>query len=1051
MVNQGQFNPAQMQQQQAQHQQMQGMQNGQMRNASPATLQNPAYQTNSVIPSKRPRPPDDNVGGSPMQNPNMLPTSRSQTPQQQNFPGGFPQQNAGQFPHLQPNGSANASPSPIMNNQMRPGSVPQRVATASPHPYSPSNQQFGNQTSPVQSEHGTPQPNQFMQNMPQGFNPSNFQQSPSNARPSPNPNAMAGGQMMPQQMGQMPQQMSNMYAHMQQQQQQQQQQHQPQQQHQQQPGQQQHPQQPPQHQQMGMQQQRPQGTPDQNQMANYQMRLQQQLKGNMQMQSQMQAQQQMGRGMMPNQKPQGMPNGQGQPGQQGMMRPRPMVNPNPEQFMKNLTALMNARGMPLDTNPMIDNRPVNLMMLFQAVQNKGGYKAVTTGNGWPYIAQALGLPPQQPNVPPMLKQIYERNLYKFEEVWLQQQHKQRMMQQQQQQQQHQAQQQAQQAQHQAQQQQQQQQQQHQAQQQGTPQKQMPPNQHMNQGQMPQGQQPNVQQQTPVKPGHPPLNGMATPQQQHQQVPGHNRNSLSRGLETPAQSEFAMPSPAHTKSGSMSMPQPDGRPSTAATTQAPVSKMLPKSDEYEPCAREFTSHGGVDINGMMNLGAELARWEPDVPPLPELGNIDIHALTKSIQSGIHGEVRLALDTLATVSNSPHHQHHFIRLPFCDDLVDTLIDCAEEQLDVLAEHTVEVSDEVQLTSYEELVRSCRLEGWAVKETPAFGTDEYNLDRAVDRLICITTILRNVSFPGDQNENHAVLADEAVIKFLCTVIRYIGTRTMLLRTHANTLDFMKDVVILLSNISPQIEIPGREQALCLLTFLISFAPAPGPSRRGDAWSFPPYQPSLHPYLPHAVDALAKLFARDEPNRTHFRALFHLDAASTPSYELLTRTFALAISPIPDEYLERLRPKEYPNLIDVRKPFLMQGLLCAEMIASIAPGPESGLTRSWLSSDNSLAHNLMMFISKLSRIYEQPTPMRGHARAAPRKDPELVYIVVTAVSLLRRLSEKAHDPTDPSSTSLAFLPSSQKLLEITSLTAPEWAKEGLLQQFTTCFNLSR
>ncbi|KAF5654421.1 SWI1-like protein, partial [Fusarium heterosporum] len=424
MANSGQFNPAQFQNQQ----QMGGaMPNGPgpMRNVSPS-FQNPAYQTNSVIPSKRPRPRDDSIAGSPSQNPGMLPTSRSETPQQQSFPGGFqpgamPQQNVGQFSHLQQNGSTNASPSPIMSNQMRPGSVPQRVATASPHPFSPSGQQFNHQTSPIPSEHGTPQPNPYMQNMPQGFNP-NFAPSPSNARPSPNPNAMAGNQMMAQQMGQMSQHMGQMQGNMYppQMQQTQQQQGNPQQQ---------------QGQQQGQQTPQRSGLSDQQKMAAYQMRLQQQLQGNaVQMQAQMQAQN-MGRGMMPNKQVPGMPNGQQM--QQGVMRPqqRMMANVNPEQFMKNLTTLMNSKGLPLDPNPMVGDRPVNLMMLFQAVQNKGGYKqASSAATGWPHVAQMLGLPPQNPIVPQTLRAIYERNLYKFEEVWNAQQQKQRMMQQQQQQQ-----------------------------------------------------------------------------------------------------------------------------------------------------------------------------------------------------------------------------------------------------------------------------------------------------------------------------------------------------------------------------------------------------------------------------------------------------------------------------------------------------------------------------------------------------------------------------------------------------------------------------------------
>ena len=209
MTGQGQFNPA-LANQFANPQQMLAMQNGGMRNPSPS-FPNPMYQTNSVVPTKRPRPREDSIAESPRQNPNMLPTSRAETPQQAQFPSfsqaGMPQQTTSQpspYPHLQPNGSANATPSPIMANQMRPSSVPQRVSTTSPHPFSPAAQNFGPQASPVPSEqNATPQPNPYMQqgNFPPNFNP-NFAGAQSPARPPSNPNPMQG-QMMPQQVGQM--------------------------------------------------------------------------------------------------------------------------------------------------------------------------------------------------------------------------------------------------------------------------------------------------------------------------------------------------------------------------------------------------------------------------------------------------------------------------------------------------------------------------------------------------------------------------------------------------------------------------------------------------------------------------------------------------------------------------------------------------------------------------------------------------------------------------------------------------------------------------------
>ncbi|KAG6038797.1 hypothetical protein E4U41_003661 [Claviceps citrina] len=1055
----GHFNPSQFSNQQ----QMAGMPNGPMRHASPTyqnqnsnqsqtpnqnqnSSQNPVYQTNSVIPSKRPRPREESVTGSPGHNAAMQPPSRSETPQQQTFAGfqpggggggvGMPPQNPGQFSHLQANGSANASPSPIMGSQMRPGNVPQRVATASPHPFSPGPQQFGgSQTSPIPSEHGTPQPSQFLQSMAPGYN-AGYAQSPSNPRLSPIPNAIGGGgggQMMPQRMGQLPQHMSqmppNMYQQMQQQmQQQQQQQQQGQQPSGQQPG------------------QRPQAMADQQKMAAYQMRFQQQLQGNMPMQAQMQGQN-MGRGLISKQPVSGMPNGQ-MPSGAMRQQPRSMGNINPEQFMKNLTTLMNAKGLPLEPSPVVGDRPVNLVMLFQVVQSKGGFKSVAAANGWAHIAQALGLPFQIPTVAPALKQVYERNLFKFEEVWMAQQ-KQRMLQQnaglggp------------------------------------GTPQKQMPPGQHLNQGPLQQhGQQPHNQPQTPVKGNPTPVNGFPTPhlsQQPHSQqqqpqpqpqqqqpqpqhptpnantTPGH-RNSISRSVERSTPNDFSSESPAHHRSGSASV---DGRhqtPVAHVAAEQHMPRMPPKPQDYNPCARELSTYGGVDLHAANLLGAELERWTPTVPSVHELGNVDIAALTRSLQSGIHGEVRVALDTLATISSSPNPAH-FLHLRACDDLVEALVDCAEAQLDLLVEHTVEVADEIQLTAYEDVVRACRVERWAVKDTPAFGSTGYELDRAVERLICIMTILRNVSFPGEQNDNHVVLCDESVIKMLCSIIRYLGTRTMLLRTHSNTLDFMKDIVVLLSNIAGSLEIPGREQALGLLQILLAFAPVPGPSLFNDTLYFTPYDPSLHSYLPHAVDALAKLLARDEPNRSFYKALFTIDSSSPLGNELLPRAFALAISPIPDKAKQQSRPPHLLPLVETRKPFLMQGLLAAEIIVSLVPISDPSIARTLLASGNHLSQNLVRMIQDLSHMYEKsPLPARGGgSRVATRKDPELVYIVVVAASLLRRLAEKARDSSAAGVERVAdLLPRPQVVMDVMMLQSPEWTKDGLLQQLTAVLNL--
>lgn len=941
------FDPSQFQNQQMPPQ----MPNGGMRNPSPS-FQNPAYQTNPVIPSKRPRPREDSMASatSPRQGPGNMganPGSRSQTPSQSGYPGyppnNQPPQQPNQFSHLQQNGSANASPSPVMSNQLRPGGVPQRVSTASPHPFSPAAQQFAPQASPSQSDHGsrtdTPQgqfmPNSNMQN-------ANFQ-PPFNQAFTPPPNR---GSMPPQ--GGMPTPQM---------------------------------QQPPQmYQQGGPQQGRPPQNMDQKMM--YQMRLQQQMQQNNLMSAQ--RGQNGPPGQNPMQRPQ-MPNGQYPQGQ------RP---PNaggrqkdPRQFMEHLTAFMQSRNLPLETNLQVADRTINVVMLYMAVTKFGGHKKVDAMNAWPQISNALTINPMQfQTAPAQLKAHYERNLSAFEDAYTQQQARQRaqMMQ---------------------------------SQGAVAPSGQMSPTkgpsmgasmqnpQYMNEPQHSQMMQPHMPPQTPVKqmsqgPG---MNGFTTPQMQLQSsIQSQARNSMPRSLDPAAQNGFQTPMQDPMAKGGLGLPAAQ----VAVVPAVPQPYEMPK--EYTPMSRLMDSYGGIggldpSPDSLSMLTIDIMNLKPNVPQFPELGLVDIHALTMSLQSGINSEVRLALDTLATLSVEPRLQ---LDLKSCEDLVESIIDCAEEQVDFLAENAAEVSDVMLINSYEDVVRGCRIERDSLQDCPEFGSLDYELDRSVERLICITTIIRNFSFI---EANQPPLADELVIKFLCTVIRYLGTRNMLLRTNANTLDFMKDIIIFLSNLAQAIEIPGKEQALCLLHFLLAFAPTPPPCSAGsDSVVFSPYDPAVHRYLPPAVDSLAKLLARDEPNRTLYKSIFASDTTSLPPYELLTKAFGLAISPIPNHRREEQR-FNIMAVVEARKPHLMQGMLAAEILSNLVPGYETNLAKMWLTSDDGFAQSLLHLITVLSSAPSPPVPQRGAPPPGRGAEEEaLLHITLSGINVLRRLSEKVQSPAD-------------------------------------------
>lgn len=893
--------------------------NGVPRNASPG-FANP----NQVIPSKRPRP-EDGISMSPRQAPGGL-SSRSQTPQQVPYPGyqgpvnGAPQfPHPGQFPHLQQGASGNVSQSPIVQDFDQHGA--QRMGTASPSPFSPAGPHMGTQMSPSQSDHpsrvNTPQNNSFMpgQHFPQGMGPG--------FSPSPAMTSSSGQPPMQAQFGGMPQGYQQAFAAQQQQ--------------------------------------------------------QQQRIHAMQMQNQ-------NRAMNMNPAVAGRPmvagmNAMANPQQMAAIRQMQQTMakpPNPEGFMRSLQKFMMSRNLPLDPNPVVSGRPINLVQLYATVMKLGGSKKVTAANMWPVIAQQLQFPPVQfPMAVQELRELYQRNLAAYEQAFLSSQQKQFS---------------------------------DQAQPPSVPRQPSDPSGMQFQSpavkpapgfdsSQPLGHPSPVSTSTPNSVHQGAVNGFATPtpaKAQNKQQQNQHRLSVSRQSQPPA-TPHDLNGPLSTQSPVQSEKGPSsaaGKPADEVDQSSNRPLGHPIQDTFKPMViSDYKLHGPVAVGEMYQLGEEITRLKPNVPTFAELGVIDIHALTMGIKSGIHAEIRMALDTLVSLSSEPGVQ---ISLDNCDDLVDSLIECAEDQADLLAEHSPEVSDMMLLSSYEEIKRGCQSEWSSLATVPEFGSTEYELDRAVDRLICITTILRNFSFI---ESNFDILSTAPVVEFISTIVRYLGTRNMLLRSYQNTLDFMKDTVTYLSNVAHAIHLPSKEDAVCLLHFLLSFAPFPGPTMSSDGVMFTTYNPSVHKYTPAAVDSLAKLLARDEPNRTFFRSVFSSDGASTAQQELLTRAFSLAICPVPNQ------PRKPLAVADIRKVFLMQGLLAADILSGFAEGTTA---KSWLESVDGFAIHLLR-LSCLLSTERVPPPLpnarQTHAARAQAEAEAEAYgsIINRGLAILRRLAEKS------------------------------------------------
>ncbi|KAJ5493128.1 hypothetical protein N7539_001874 [Penicillium diatomitis] len=1006
--------------------QYQRMFNGVPHNASPV-FHNP----NQVIPSKRARP-EDGMPMSPRPGPGTGVTgSRSQTPHQVPFPGYQGPANGTQFPqhptpyqHLQQGASPSVTQSPILQDFDQQSA---RMGTASPSPYSPAGPHVGNsQMSPSQpdaSRVNTPQNGQFMagQPYPQSMNPQ-FQQGPGM------PSAAQQSQMQAQQFGGMSHVPQNYHQAIAQQQQRLRQM-------QMQQNQQMNPNLNPQ---MGGRPAVPSGM---NPMASNS----QQMAAIRQLQQQHQHQHQH---------------------QQNMGKPN-----NPEMFTRTLQKFMMSRNLPFDPNPIVSGRPIAVMQLYGTVMKMGGSKKITAMNMWPMVAQQLQFPPGQfPMAPQELREYHQRNLAPYEQAYFQSQSKQYAEMQ------HQQQQQQQQQQHQQQQQQQPHQPQHQPplphpqqhlhqqqQQQQQPQHPHAPPHHVGVQRQPsdpslmQFQSPQPKQGPSFEPSHAPIantpqtntpistsahatpsNGFATPTQPRGQSkppqPGHrlsvSRQSLPPAPPPDATAQFAAPSPSQQSKASVTpVPQPVQPPE-------PVPEQVfkrPIEDPFRPMiVNEQRLHGPIQVDDFFHIGEEISALRPTVPSFAELGIVDIHALTMSLKSGIHAEIRLALDTLITISSQPSIQ---ISLDNTEDLIESLVDCADEQADFLSEHIEEVSEQICLRSYEDVTRGCQFEHTALGNVYEFGSIEYELNSAIDRLICITTILRNLSF---SESNFESLGIPAVTQCLANIFRNIGTRDRYLRTDQNLLDFMKDAVIFMSNLAHMMQVPGKEEALSLLHFLLAFSPSPGPCEiKPGQILFAAFNPSVHRYTPAAVDGLAKLLARDDPNRLFFGAIFLGDGSAASQKDLLTRAFGLAICAIPDR-----RPLA---VADARLVFLMQGLLAADVLTTFADGV---LAKQWLNSVDGFAAHLLR-VSCLLCTERLSTINPRQNRQAETEAFAYSSIIHRGLGILRRLAEKSKqvDGSSPLRLPSGILPSKESLLGALLLANMDPA---IIRQLLTYANLA-
>lgn len=167
----------------------------------------------------------------------------------------------------------------------------------------------------------------------------------------------------------------------------------------------------------------------------------------------------------------------------------------------------------------------------------------------------------------------------------------------------------------------------------------------------------------------------------------------------------------------------------------------------------------------------------------------------------------------------------------------------------------------------------------------------------------------------------------------------------------------------------------------------------------------PAKHKYLPPAVDCLAKLLARQDPNRQLYKTIFTSTSSSLAGSEspldLLTRAFALAIAVLPDRTKGSLGNTTQLRIVEARKAYLTQGMLAADILTTLAPSNDTKLARAWIESEDGWAVGLLNLAALLSVDRNQTTGPKGREIGMDTESFKL--ITYRALTMMKRLAEKA------------------------------------------------
>ncbi|GMM37445.1 Swi1 protein [Saccharomycopsis crataegensis] len=332
-------------------------------------------------------------------------------------------------------------------------------------------------------------------------------------------------------------------------------------------------------------------------------------------------------------------------------------------FVKTLHDFLKAQNKQVNPNSfLIDNKPINLFLMYFLVNKMGGFQSITSNNQWEIVAMRLNLSsPNNPNhsrIALQLFNFYQEYIMQFDiylktpegQKLLESNKKEKIMELHQR---------------------------NQPQSQNQPSKPEPDQPQQNQLQAqsePRQQQPQPSQVYPF-----PQNIQASPNGFQSMPPPSSVQTLSNPNTPQIPPNYNLRPPSSASNTNPSSP-------SASTANMTVDSMTEYSKEdpvfirkYDPMVRSTSMHhAGLSVKKLLAIGDQFEPLKPNYLFPPETGNLDIHALTMSLQSYSLSEVNNVLNMLLVMTSDPRID---ITISECQELLDRLSELGLSILDEL----------------------------------------------------------------------------------------------------------------------------------------------------------------------------------------------------------------------------------------------------------------------------------------------------------------------------------------------------------------------------------